>query len=363
MAGTAGQGADLDTQLLGLCEAAIRERVFPGCQVGYIRAGKQTVLPVGSLTYEAGAPAVRADTRYDVASVTKSIPTATLLLKLIDQGKAGLGDQIIKYIPELSNAYREQILVRHLLTYTVVFDIPSIAAMAKQDPDNLLKNLLAAPLLAPPGEKYFYTNAPAILMGLVVEDVTGRRLDEVAQDDFFGPLGMTHTAFDGRNLPSEQVAPSEIDERGEVRGEPHDETAWALRRQGMTSGHAGLFTTAGDLLQFCDMIIAGGKHDGMRYLREEMVGQMRANQIPELDARAGLGWEIERPDVMGRAQRPGLLMKSGFTGCWVAIGPDVGNALVLLSNRNYPKRPPREPFQAFMRGLNEEFFGLPAGAH
>ncbi|MDB5178170.1 MAG: hypothetical protein JWN01_113 [Patescibacteria group bacterium] len=237
-------------QVEQICERAIRERVFPGCTVGWIRRGKTEVRAFGRLTYEAGAPAVTAETTYDVASITKSIPTSSIILKLLEDGRVALDDQAIAYVPELQNEFRERILIRHLLTYTVIFDLPGgLAKVARETPDQLLERLFTCPLLAPPGERYHYTNSPAILLGLIVERICGRPLDEVAQELFFKPLGMKNTTFHP-GLPAEAVAPTEVDWRGEVRGSVHDEAGWALRESGKPPGHAGLFSTTGDVLKF-----------------------------------------------------------------------------------------------------------------
>jgi CubicO group peptidase (beta-lactamase class C family) len=104
------------------------------------------------------------------------------------------------------------------------------------------------------------------------------------------------------------------------------------------------------------MILNVGELDGRRYFDTKTVQEMRTNQLSSIGKTAGLGWEISRPDVMGNAQRDGMMMKTGFTGCWIALDPAGSRALVHLSNRTYPQRGEREPIQAFWRGLNEAFF-------
>ncbi len=99
---------------------AIDEKVFPGCVVGVVtRDGERTVLPFGTLTYETNSPKVVSETIYDVASLTKSIPTSSLALMLIDSGKLKLIDRLIDFIPEFRNSDRENVLVKHLMTYTL----------------------------------------------------------------------------------------------------------------------------------------------------------------------------------------------------------------------------------------------------
>ncbi|HVQ43928.1 MAG TPA: serine hydrolase domain-containing protein [Candidatus Saccharimonadia bacterium] len=354
----AGGGTpDLDERLTRLCREAIGAEVFPGCAVGYVRGGTTKVMGFGRQTYHNAAPLVTADTVYDVASVTKSIPTAMAALKLVEEGRLSLDDRVGQYLPQMAHPDRRGVLVRHLLTYTVVLDLAEgLSAVAKRDPERLLDVILNAPLKAPPGELYRYTNSPAVLLGLVVERVAGGPLDELARSWFFEPLGMTSTTFRPKPAALGRTAPTELSEYGEVRGVPHDETAAVLLTQDMIAGCAGLFSTAGDLLRLAEMMLAGGALAGHRYFNPQTIELMATNQLTDIGQAAGLGWEIDRPDVMGGAQRPGRLMKSGFTGCWIAIDPGASSALVLLSNRTYPQRPERGPFQAFLRGLNEAFF-------
>jgi CubicO group peptidase (beta-lactamase class C family) len=348
----------MDEHIRGIMRQAVADRVFPGAVVGYVRDGQTTVLPFGHLRYD-GAEPVTAETVYDVASITKSIPTSMLALSLIDAGRLGLDDHVIKYLPEVQNEYCEQMLVRHLLTYTVVWDVPGgLSAAARGGAEAVRQALLTAPLLAPPGQRYFYTNPPAILLGWIVERICGQSLDEVAAERFFGPLGMAHTAFRPETLAGAVVAPTEVDGRGEVRGQVHDEAAWALRQAGQVAGNAGLFSTAPDLLRFAEMLLAGGELSGQRYLSAEMVARISINQVAELGACAGLGWELGQPQFMGARGSDRLFGKTGFTGCFILIDPVRQAALVLLSNRIHPKRPPnREAINAVRRPIADLVFG------
>lgn len=109
-----------ESQIAECAQRAIAEKVFPGCVVGIVTAdGKRSVFSFGNFTYDEGAPLVQQNTIYDVASITKSIPTGSLALQLLDQGKLKLTDKIIDFIPEFRNSDRERVLIKHLLTYTV----------------------------------------------------------------------------------------------------------------------------------------------------------------------------------------------------------------------------------------------------
>src|SRR6266542_1977561 len=89
-----------------LAKQAITDQVFPGCVIGFVDAANQRIiLNFGQLTYDKDAPLVKPDTLYDIASVTKSIPTSSLITLLIDQKKIELEDKLIDFIPELQNNY------------------------------------------------------------------------------------------------------------------------------------------------------------------------------------------------------------------------------------------------------------------
>ena len=342
----------MDERIAEICERAIQEKVFPGGVVGYIRGDTVNALPFGRLTYAANAPAVTSETVYDVASVTKSVPTGSVILKLIEEGRLGLDDQVIAYIPELRNDYREHILIRHLLTYTVIFDFPGgLAKVAREAPSRLLERIFAAPLVTPPGARYYYTNAPAILLGLIAERVCGQSLDLIARRLFFEPLGMLATTF-WPDFSDRQIAPTERDWRDEVQGQAHDEAAWVLTKTGMTPGHAGLFSTASDLLTFAQMLLCGGAWHRRQILDPQTIVRMHTNQIAKLGASTGLGWELNQPHVMGSAASDQCFGKTGFTGCLILVDPVRKAALVHLSNRTYPDRSStREAINTVRRAL------------
>jgi CubicO group peptidase (beta-lactamase class C family) len=329
----------LEEQLADICNAAIANNVFPGCSLGYLRSGRKILLNYGNLRYGV-KNSVTTNTIYDAASVTKSIPTACVMLSLIEQGRASLDDQVITFIPELDNEFRNDILIRHLLTYTVIFDVPGgFGKLAQEHPDDVLRRLFRSPLKAAPGSSYYYTNPPALLVGLICERITGKRLDEIANEMFFEPLGMTNTSFLAQGHHHGVFAPSEIDWRGEVKGQVHDESAWILAKSGLVTGHAGLFTSATDLLKFAAMLLAGGTYQGRTYFKPETVALMHTNQLGGLGLSAGLGWQLAAPTFMGTHVSNQAFGKTGFRSCMVVIDPVKDIALAHLANGNYPHRP------------------------
>jgi CubicO group peptidase (beta-lactamase class C family) len=321
---------------------AIEESVFPGCVVGYIRKGTGLeVLAFGNHTYDAGSPAIHENSLFDVASITKAVPTSSLALQLIDRRKLRLNDRLIQYVPEFTNSSREKVLVRHLLTQTLHFNF-RLSSLKDNGPDGILTAVFSTEFPDEPGTTFFYSNATSILLGLVIERIYGKRLDAVAGEEFFGPLCMNSTSFFCNAADKSNIVPTEIDpwRKRTIQGEVHDESAWVLRRSRMIAGSAGLFSTAPDLLIFLQMILNRGVLLGKRYFSEDIIEQMHTNQLRKLDRCAGLGWELFQSRYMGNHCTERAIGKTGFTGCVCVCDFGKRAAFVLLSNYTFPNRKP-----------------------
>ncbi len=293
---------------------AIGERVFPGCVVGTVnKGGEREVLPFGRFTYEADSPDVRADTVYDLASVTKSIPVASLALTLMGEGILRPDDLVRGHLPEVRNDHGATI--EDLLTYRVKG--PRFSALASKTPEAFTRYVLERGFDGPPGESV-YSNMPAFLLGMVVERVSGEPLERLASSRFFGPFGMRDTSFFPVDVS--RIPPTEVVQGNEVRGIVHDESARVFSRARRAVGHAGLFSTAPDLLAFLERLLQG-----------DMPAVLEG-------AQKGWGWQSSGT-FLGREVRPGAFGKTGFTGTSVSVDVARGIALVILANRTYPMRP------------------------
>lgn len=327
-------------EILRLAQQAIKDSVFPGGIVGFVlKDGTREIIPFGNFTYEEGSPLVREDSIYDVASITKAIPTSSLALKLIDEGRLKITDKLIDYIPEFRNNDREDVLIKHLLTYTL--DGYGLASLGDVSPEEMKEHILTHNFDRKPGTVFKYTNIPAYLLGLVVEKISGEKLDHLADATFFKPLGMERTSFHPQLFKREEIAPTEIDSRGLVHGLVHDESAHLFKTKGdEVVGHAGLFSTAPDILTFLEMLLHEGELHGHRYFSPDIISLMSTNQIEELGDSTGLGWELNQPRFMGTFARPTAFGKTGFTGTLCVADVARGVAYVILTNRTYPKRSP-----------------------
>lgn len=291
-------------------------------------------------------PAVEAmteDTVFDAASLTKVVATTTAVMKLVEQGKIETEAPLSRYISEFTGNGKEAITVRQLLTHSSGLRAGLPPAGDWRGAGAALKVACAEPLPNPPGTSYRYSDINFILLGLLVERVSGSPLNEYCASEIFGPLGMKDTGyrpFDPETLPMPQdigrIAPTEKLADGRVlRGVVHDPTA---RRMGGVAGHAGVFTTIGDLGRFSRFLLGEGELDGVRVLLPETVGRMTAVQSPPGLARRGFGWDIDSPYAGPRGEifPIGSYGHTGWTGTRLWIDPFSKTSVIFLSNRNHP---------------------------
>lgn len=324
-----------------ICKEAIRQQIFPGCVVGIVDTREQrTILPFGHFTYEKEATKVTEYTPYDLASITKVIPTGLLGLYLIDQGVISKEDTLQKYVPAFSNNHSHSVQIKHLLSYAL--EGYGLAAQKDFSAAELERYIMTKDFSKAPGEVFRYTNIPAYLMGKVIEAVTKQPLDKVAQEVLFDPLEMKHATFRVPKEKRDTIPPTEqCPWRGNtVQGEVHDESAYVFYKEGITVGHAGLFAPAGDILNVLQMLLQGGTWRGKQLFSESIINEMATNQLDIPGEINGLGWEMGQIRHISEAASARTIAKTGFTGTFMACDLDKGIAYVLLSNRTWPKRPP-----------------------
>ena len=295
-------------------------------------------MPYGRFTYDHDAHLVKPDSVFDVASITKAIPTSSLLLQLIDQKLVALDDRLFDYVPAFNNPDRKLVTIHHLLTHTLDFGF-RLSDHKNSSPAAILNTILTSPFRTKPGATFFYANATSILAGLVVEAVYRKKLDILADEHFFKPLSMNSTTFHPQTIEPERIVPTENDPWRQrlISGEIHDESAFALRPDTI-AGSAGLFSTAPDLLKFCRMLLCDGVIDGKRYLSTGIIDEIQKNQLASIAMQAGLGWELNQPRYMGTSCTPWRIGKTGFTGCVIIIDKKYNRACTLLANYVYPIR-------------------------
>ncbi|MFH1902074.1 MAG: serine hydrolase domain-containing protein [Candidatus Omnitrophota bacterium] len=296
-------------------------------------------MPFGNFTFDADSPVVREETVFDVASLTKAIPTSSLALQLIDKGKLNLEDKLINFVPKFRNSDRETVLIKHLLTQTLNYNF-RLSEYKNGTPDEILDVIFTTNFKSAPGTKSFSTNATSILLGLVVQRILNEPLDKLGKKYFFEPLQMKKTLFKPlQQFKKDEIVPTEIQEwrKKLVQGEVHDETAFVLEQK-MSVGSAGLFSTVPDLLNFLEMLLNNGSLNGHTYFSPELVKQIHTNQLTHIGYSMGLGWELNQPRYMGNNCSKETFGKTGFTGCVFVCDIKKEIGFVMLSNYTYPHR-------------------------
>lgn len=338
--------------MIDLLHRAISGSVTPG---GVLAHGEVDADPVtiafGTTELGPGGRPVTPETVYDVASLTKPMATAALLMQLVGADELELDRPAATLLPELVGPEAGAITLAHLAGHAAGF--PAHVKFYEQlragdwsgagSPRDALLHLAATtPRPAPPGQRALYSDLGYVLLGFALERATGERLDHLVTSRITGPLGMRRTRYvDLEAAPVDRVdaAPTErCPHRGLVRGEVHDENAHAA---GGICGHAGLFSTAGDVATFARALLAAAG------------GRARAGFAPEVVRRffataaaAGtswrLGWDTPSP-VPGTSHAGDLWPQGGvghlgFTGTSLWLDPRGGRYAVLLTNRVHPSR-------------------------
>ncbi|MBO3803733.1 MAG: beta-lactamase family protein [Candidatus Brockarchaeota archaeon] len=347
-----GETISRDAKRLGFDESAIgaafrvlRSAVDSGIFPGYVAlvARKQRVVARSCHGWRMLVPERREmglDTIFDVASLTKVVVTTTALMKLVEEGKLRLGDRVSEILEEFSSEKQKTITVKHLLTHTS--GLPAWIPFFKKATgrEEVLRLVLATDPEFQPGTREVYSDLNFILLGTIVERTLGKRLDAVAKEKIFLPLGMKDSFFNPpRNLWGRIAATEEMKQEPRsgkvVLGEVHDENAYAM---GGVAGHAGLFTTADDLARFCAMVLGLGTFRGKRILAPGTVRLMTRCQNQNLGGCYGLGWMTNKEWDAGELFSELSFGHTGFTGTSVWMDPEIEVSTVLLTNAVHPSR-------------------------
>jgi CubicO group peptidase (beta-lactamase class C family) len=275
------------------------------------------------------------DTVFDLASLTKPVATAASVMVLVEQGKLRLSDRVAEHLPAFGQNGKDKITVENLLLHTggLVADNPE--ADYHDGRDKALERVHALKPQAEPGERFTYSDVGFIVLGELVEKVSGTSLDAFAHKHVFAPLGMNETGFRPGDKLKERAAPTVKRDGRWLAGEVHDPRAAAL---GGVAGHAGLFATADDLAVFAQMILNSGTYNGKRVLSAETVRLMTTPRTVPGGLRA-YGWDVatsysaNRGELFPRGESFG---HTGFTGTSLWIDPASKTAVIFLSSRLHP---------------------------
>jgi beta-N-acetylhexosaminidase len=336
-----GQWARL-SRVYDLLDRAVADGAFPGGQLAVGHNNELWLHAFGRFACERSSADVTPSTIYDVASLTKSVVTTTLVASAAEHGDISPGKPVGFYLPEWNKgpqpAWRAQVDVSHLLTHTsgLPAHIPCYESLRSKK--EIIARVLSQPLAYEPGTKCEYSDLGFMLLGEIIERTLGFSLDELARERIFEPLAMNHSLFNPPRATRARIAPSGTDSptrKGTIRGQVHDDNTWAM---GGIAGHAGLFSNAGDLAIFAQMMLNGGIYAHRRILNRATVDEFTVPQASAQNTRT-LGWAMRtEPSATGRHFSARSFGHSGFTGASLWCDPEKNLFVALLTNRTYPSR-------------------------
>lgn len=348
---------------------AIADEELPGAVLAIVRGGKLAYLKAyGHRSVVPKALPMTESTVFDMASCSKVLGTTTCVMKLMEQGKIRLQDNVSFYIPgfqgwvSADGKQKVNITVEHLLTHTSGLP-PYVAPAALRakcgetaNRDSLISYIATCKRDFKPSTAFQYSCLNFITLQRIVETVSGMSLREYAKRNVFGPLGMTHTDYLPCHLDAKSgwwvndeevtitddahpIAPTERQVKGKDRcylGQVHDPLAREINLG--VSGNAGLFTTAEDVAILCAMLQNGGEYNGVRILSPLTIKAMRTVPRAELPLGRCLGWDLYSPYAsnVGNLFSPQTYGHTGYTGTSVIIDPVNDVSVIFLTNRAHP---------------------------
>ena len=336
---------DIDDDILkdayGVLDQAIADSVFPGAEVAVVHDGKLIASRgFGRQTYDPDSPVITPATIYDLASVTKVAATTVVAMQLWEHGKIKLDIPVKSYLPKFTGGAKDSVTIRHLLTHSAGVHWWVDLWNKAKNKEEALNYIYQLPLDYAPGDSMIYSDLGLIMIGQILKTVTGKRIDQLAQEMTFRPMGMKNTMFNPPKHLLPRIAPTEIGgsmHRGLIHGEVHDENAFFFNG---VAPHAGLFSTAEDLAALAQMLLNGGVYRHHRFFSPQTVKYWTSRQnMPEGSARA-LGWDTpsDHGSSAGDYFSKGSFGHLGFTGTSIWIDPNRKIAIILLTNRVYPTR-------------------------
>jgi uncharacterized protein YbbC (DUF1343 family)/CubicO group peptidase (beta-lactamase class C family) len=325
-----------------IVEQSIQDKRIPGAVVvighnGHIIFHKA----YGMRSLEPDREPMTEGTIFDMASLTKPLMTATAVMQLYQQGRFRLDDPVSEYLPAFAANGKQDITIRQLLTHYsgLPADIPLTDPWSgKAEGFRLAFETVP---VTPPGVQFRYSDINFIVLGALVEKLSGLTLDQYAAQYIIVPLGLRHTRF----LPPEGwkplIAPTQYEAPGVMlRGLVHDPTA---RRMGGVAGHAGLFSTADDVSVYAQNLLdrLAGRPSRFPLKRITLLKMTAPGQPATGTALRGLGWDIESPFSSNRGELfpVGSFGHTGFTGTSLWMDPCSDTYVIVLTNAVHPNGP------------------------
>lgn len=332
--------------IVAAIRSGIQSGVYPGAVVVIGRS--DTVLFAGGYGHftwkQSSTVPDPSMTRWDLASLTKVVATTGAMAVLVQQHRVDLDAPVSHYLPEYTGGRKGEVTVRMLLNHTS--GMPAYVKLWERasTPAAAREALFQVPLQRVPGASAVYSDLNAMLAGLVIERITGQPLDQFARSAVFQPLGMLSTGYRPGPAAKPEIAPT-----GRFRGQPvggmvNDRNAATL---GGVSGHAGLFSTGYDLARLAQGWLRAASGHG-NWLNRGTVAQFLAHSATS--GTRVIGWDTPIPSggpkesLYGNCATMSTYGHTGWTGTEIWIDPGEDLFGVLLTNRSFAPRNPKESF-------------------
>lgn len=278
---------------------------------------------------------VNRNTIYDLASVSKILGTTMALLRLIEKGEVSIYDKLSTFYDVKDD--KASITIKDMITHTAGFKDIVRLDLVTNNYEEAIQYILDIPLLYKRGQRVVYSDLGLILIGNIIEKITGKKLNEAVTELVLEPLDMKYTMYNP--IERNNIASTErikgLDKC--YKGIVHDENA---RFFGGIAGHAGLFSNINDLYNFNVMLINEGMYKGEKFISKNLYNLMKTNLTKKIGDSRGIGWVIaeQKECSAGEVISRGSFGHTGFTGTSIWIDPVKDVYVTILSNRVNPTR-------------------------
>jgi uncharacterized protein YbbC (DUF1343 family)/CubicO group peptidase (beta-lactamase class C family) len=313
--------------------AAIKRGDCPGVVVVVVHDDEVVFRKAyGSRSLQPAKVPMTVETVFDMASLTKPVATATSAFVLLEQGKLRVAEKVATYWPEFAANGKADVTVEHLMTHTSGLTADNAIGDYKDGKADALRRIAAVKLETESGTRFKYSDVGFIVLGELIERISGKHLDEFSRSNVFEPLGMPDTGFRPSDKFKVRIAPTAQRDGQWLVGKVHDPRSAAM---GGVAGHAGLFSTADDLVRFARMLLHGGELDGKRVLSPLGV-RLMTTPVPVPGGLRSRGWDVDTSFSAPRGElfpRGDGFGHTGFTGTSIWIDPPSKTAVIVLTNR------------------------------
>lgn len=338
--GTAPAQAQSIAEIDAIVRLGIKQGIYPGAVV--VIGRRDSVLYArgyGHFTWDPASSVPSPDsTFWDIASITKVMGTTSAAMRLVDAGLLRLDRPVREYLPRFTAGAKKQVTVRMLLDHTS--GLRAYVPFFKQarTRDAAISLLYSEQLIREPGEKAVYSDLNAILLGLLLESVSGMPLERLVAREVFEPLALSGSAYRLSAQARRRTVPTAVWRGHPVQGQVNDPNAVVF---GGAAGHAGIFSTGMDLARYAQVWLRNGQGPGGQWVSPATIRRFLtrgANSGPRL-----LGWDTpeldgKQPSLFGTLISPSSYGHTGFTGTELWIDPAHNLFLVFLTNGTFDPR-------------------------